>query len=156
MRFLICQNLFQFTPLCERLHIDWSDLGKSIFISIHASLREATIRMPVLTIWCERLRVQFPAYSLASLFQFTPLCERLQRIALLQHSRRFYFNSRLSARGYIQNHSAMSCQKLFQFTPLCERLPVLMEKQISPYRFQFTPLCERLQQKQTIYSCISA
>ena len=56
-----------------------------------------------------------------SLFQFTPLCERLPIICL-------------SNKG----------SRSFQFTPLCERLLALNHSFALLTTFQFTPLCERL------------
>ena len=113
-----------------------------------------------------------------SVFQFTPLCERLRTALIWFVLCSSYFNSRLSARGYSNVDYGSLAEGEFQFTPLCERLPQhlgqlyhlwqisihasLREATIMDYSsafpplFQFTPLCERLQQKQTIYSCISA
>ena len=76
-------------------------------ISIHASLREATLStvnklasFPFqFTPLCERLPVRNCFCCIRWWFQFTPFCERLRR----KHRRvpdPFNFNSRLSARGY--------------------------------------------------------
>ena len=49
---------------------------------------------------CERLHINKVAYDFTKLFQFTPLCERLHhgQTGCFFSS---YFNSRLSARGYV-------------------------------------------------------
>ena len=78
-----------------------------IIISIHASLREATTDNLILisetvfqfTPLCERLPLFHTKVPRCTLFQFTPLCERLLFPAFLSLLL-FYFNSRLSARGY--------------------------------------------------------
>ena len=144
-------RLFQFTPLCERLpdrSIQQNDFPS---ISIHASLREATI----------------PTYggiSFAFLFQFTPLCERLLcgcSVWFLHN----YFNSRLSARGYYRqlNPNLGNCisihASLREATVVPHKGPALYSISIhaslreatlswlsfpSSFLFQFTPLCERL------------
>ena len=178
-------HLFQFTPLCERLqylhmaeyrsHFYFNSRLSArgycvaaqydfcIIISIHASLREATTDNLILisetvfqfTPLCERLPLFHTKVPRCTLFQFTPLCERLLFPAFLSLLL-FYFNSRLSARGYVLPVMKLLFWWIFQFTPLCERLPGSAQRSSVQHLFQFTPLCERLQQKQTIYSCISA
>ena len=111
--------IFQFTPLCERLHRFISGTV-AVLISIHASLREATLADRYAKIW-HNISIH------ASLREATIwVCQ--------SEEGREDFNSRLSARGYKTETS----------------------QQTRLILFQFTPLCERLQQKQTIYSCISA
>ena len=76
----LAEGEFQFTPLCERLPQHLGQLYHLWQISIHASLREATIM----------------DYSSAfpPLFQFTPLCERLQQKQTIYSciSAQFLFN----------------------------------------------------------------
>ena len=113
---------------------------------------------------CERLHINKVAYDFTKLFQFTPLCERLHhgQTGCFFSS---YFNSRLSARGYvitpyasgsavISIHASLreateyriwyKSENRFQFTPLCERLPFRFWRRKMSNKFQFTPLCERL------------
>ena len=177
--------IFQFTPLCERLRLYHFPCGSLQIISIHASLREATV-------------VSLYLVSVVSISIHASLREATDRSYTFQPGTG-YFNSRLSARGYCHTHSSfnsyfyfnsrlsargycgsdlcfqvffisihaslreatpvgsiLACPSRFQFTPLCERLLTSLATFRSLYLFQFTPLCERLQQKQTIYSCISA
>ena len=157
------QALFQFTPLCERLLLVRArNFHRSHYFNSRLSARG--YQSALLTT------------AMASQFQFTPLCERLrQRLAVLRRSVNFnsrlsargysritvmrmlfrYFNSRLSARGYNTGTGIRSVKRNFN-SRLSARgyLPERTRSQIQ--LFQFTPLCERLQQKQTIYSCISA
>ena len=120
---------FQFTPLYERLHADRENFMCMEDISIHASLREAThghcaycgcllisIHASLREATCSRYQssrkkqisihaslreatVISTANVGASIFQFTPLYERLRKA-----------------------FPRISQMILFQFTPLCERL----------------------------------
>ena len=80
------KSKFQFTPLYERLLMLIICTWERCTISIHASLREATVISTAnvgasifqFTPLYERLRKAFPRISQMILFQFTPLCERLR------------------------------------------------------------------------------
>ena len=134
-------SLFQFTPLCERLPFTSGNFPSNVAISIHASLREATKFLCVnpisflisihaslreattlllffgsqalfqFTPLCERLQASWWRFSTQPLFQFTPLCERLPRITVMRTLFR-YFNSRLSARGYSKNRQYIAVFQL--------------------------------------------
>ena len=56
--------------------------------------------------------------------------------------RRFYFNSRPSARGDCRGRCADRADEIFQFTPLREGRPRPHENGLQPSEFQFTPLRE--------------
>ena len=88
-----------------------------------------------------------------NVFQFTPLCERLQ-LCFCSSGLKLYFNSRLSARGYISVHLLEFVFYTFQFTPLCERLLSAYISSWSCLLFQFTPLCERLRSKPVLVSAL--
>ena len=98
-------------------------------------------------------------------FQFTPLCERLQYLHMAEYRSHFYFNSRLSARGYYRqlNPNLGNCisihASLREATVVPHKGPALYSISIhaslreatlsclsfpSSFLFQFTPLCERL------------
>ena len=102
------KSKFQFTPLYERLLMLIICTWERCTISIHASLREATVISTAnvgasifqFTPLYERLRKAFPRISQMILFQFTPLCERLRTGELIIWWMIWHFNSRLSARGY--------------------------------------------------------
>ena len=187
-------QLFQFTPLCERLQSTGYDISPKTDFNSRLSARgyqfschQFNIRLFQFTPLCERLldithdicirfnfnsRLSARGYltgqyskTISHLFQFTPLCERLQYLHMAEYRSHFYFNSRLSARGYcvaaqydfciiISIHASLReattdnliliSETVFQFTPLCERLPLFHTKVPRCTLFQFTPLCERL------------
>ena len=113
--------------------------------------------------------------SPCSLFQFTPLCERLQVIAAdckiggnisihasLREATKFLCVNPISF--LISIHASLreattlllffGSQALFQFTPLCERLLSAYISSWSCLLFQFTPLCERLRSKPVLVSAL--
>ena len=122
-------SLFQFTPLCERLH--YTRLEYHRFVEFQ------------FTPLCERLLNSSASTQYRFLFQFTPLCERLQ-LCFCSSGLKLYFNSRLSARGYQSALLTTAMASQFQFTPLCERLRDILGIMRPIKKFQFTPLCERL------------
>ena len=143
-----------------------------IIISIHASLREATTDNLILisetvfqfTPLCERLPLFHTKVPRCTLFQFTPLCERLLFPAFLSLLL-FYFNSRLSARGYciavhrrllwtISIHASLR-EATFADRNIIKSISISIHASLREatvlvlhnhyaYKFQFTPLCERL------------
>ena len=91
-----------------------------------------------------------------SVFQFTPLCERLRTALIWFVLCSSYFNSRLSARGYHGQEDIYAETYYFNSRLSARGYSNVDYGSLAEGEFQFTPLCERLQQKQTIYSCISA
>ncbi len=86
--------IFQFTPLCERLRLYHFPCGSLQIISIHASLREATV-------------VSLYLVSVVSISIHASLREATDRSYTFQPGTG-YFNSRLSARGYCHTHSSFN------------------------------------------------